>query len=161
MRVIEVDITPAMVAEAERLAAEVPVLNHSIREGEGTVYGFLGEVVFRERVGGRQANTYDYDIVMKSGVTVDVKTKMVRSMPRPHYECSVTAGHTGQDCDVYAFVRVLEDMTCGWYCGAIAKAAFFEQARLVRAGEQDGDNGWIATVDCYNLPISDLGQKPV
>lgn len=161
MRVIEVDITPAMVAEAERLAAEVPVLNHSIREGEGTVYGFLGEVVFRERVGGRQANTYDYDIVMKSGVTVDVKTKMVRSMPRPHYECSVTAGHTGQDCDVYAFVRVLEDMTCGWYCGAIAKAAFFEQARLVRAGEQDGDNGWIAKVDCYNLPISDLGQKPV
>ena len=161
MRVIEVDITPAMVAEAERLAAEVPVLNHSIREGEGTVYGFLGEVVFRERVGGRQANTYDYDIVMKSGVTVDVKTKMVRSMPRPHYECSVTAGHTGQDCDVYAFVRVLEDMTCGWYCGVIAKAAFFEQARLVRAGEQDGDNGWIATVDCYNLPISDLGQKPV
>ena len=161
MRVIEVDITPAMVAEAERLAAEVPVLNHSIREGEGTVYGFLGEVVFRERVGGRQANTYDYDIVMKSGVTVDVKTKMVRSMPRPHYECSVTAGHTGQDCDVYAFVRVLEDMTCGWYCGVIAKAAFFEQARLVRAGEQDGDNGWIATVDCYNLPISDLGQKPI
>jgi len=161
VRVIEVDITPAMVAEAERLAAEVPVLNHSIREGEGTVYGFLGEVVFRERVGGRQANTYDYDIVMKSGVTVDVKTKMVRSMPRPHYECSVTAGHTGQDCDVYAFVRVLEDMTCGWYCGVIAKAAFFEQARLVRAGEQDGDNGWIATVDCYNLPISDLGQKPV
>jgi hypothetical protein len=155
--IIEVDITPAMVAEAERLAAELPVLNHSIREGEGTVYGFLGEVVFRKGVGGRQANTYDYDIVMKSGVTVDVKTKMVRSMPRPHYECSVTAGHTGQDCDVYAFVRVLEDMTCGWYCGVIAKAAFFEQARLVRAGEQDGDNGWIATVDCYNLPISDLG----
>jgi len=159
--IIEVDITPAMVAEAERLAAELPVLNHSIREGEGTVYGFLGEVVFRKGVGGQQANTYDYDIVMRSGVTVDVKTKMVRSMPRPHYDCSVTAGHTGQDCDVYAFVRVLEDMTCGWYCGAIAKAAFFEQARLVRAGEQDGDNGWIATVDCYNLPISDLGQQPV
>ena len=161
MTIIEVDITADMIAEAERLAAEVPILNHSIREGEGTIYGFLGEVVFREGVGGRQANTYDYDIVMKSGVTVDVKTKMVRSMPRPHYECSVTAGHTGQDCDVYAFVRVLEDMTCGWYCGVIAKAAFFEQARLVRAGEQDGDNGWIATVDCYNLPISDLGQQPV
>ena len=161
MTIIEVDITPAMVAEAERLAAELPVLNHSIREGEGTVYGFLGEVVFRKGVGGQQANTYDYDIVMRSGVTVDVKTKMVRSMPRPHYDCSVTAGHTGQDCDVYAFVRVLEDMTCGWYCGVIAKAAFFEQARLVRAGEQDGDNGWIATVDCYNLPISDLGQQPV
>jgi len=156
VRIIAVDITPAMAAEAERLAAEVPILNHSIRDGDGTVYGFLGEIVFRERVGGRQANTYDYDIVMKSEVTVDVKTKMVRSMPRPHYDCSVTAGHTGQACDVYAFVRVLEDMTRGWYCGALRKAEFFEKARLVRAGEQDGDNGWVAPVDCYNLPIRDL-----
>ncbi len=31
MKIIEVGITPAMVAEAERLAAEVPILNHSIR----------------------------------------------------------------------------------------------------------------------------------
>ena len=161
MRIIEVDITPAMVAEAERLAAEVPILNHSIREGEGTVYGFLGEVVFREAAGGRQANTYDYDIVMRSEVTVDVKTKMVRSMPRPHYECSVTAGHTGQACAVYAFVRVLEDMTRGWYCGAMKKKEFFEKARLVRAGEQDGDNGWVAKADCYNLPIRDLRMNGI
>ena len=156
MRIIEVDITPAMVAEAERLAAELPVLNHSIREGGGTVYGFLGEQVFRQVCGGRQANTYDYDIVMKSGVTVDVKTKMVHTVPRLDYECSIAAGHTGQDCNFYAFVRVLKNMTRGWHCGVIAKAAFFEQARLVRAGEQDGDNGWIPSVDCYNLPISDL-----
>ena len=161
MRIIEVDITPAMVAEAERLAAEVPGLNHSIRAGDGPVYGFLGEVVFVEGVGGRQANPYDYDIVMKSGRSVDVKTKMVRSMPRPHYDCSVTAGHTGQACDVYAFVRVLEDMTRGWYCGAMKKKEFFEKARLVRAGEQDGDNGWVAKADCYNLPIRNLRMNGV
>ena len=158
MSIVEVDITAEMIAEAERLAAEVPVLHHSIRQGEGTIYGFLGEVVFRTGIGGRQENTYDYDIVMKSGLTVDVKTKMVRSMPRPHYDCSVTAGHTGQACDVYVFVRVLEDMTRGWYCGAITKKAFFEKARLVRAGEKDESNGWVAKADCYNLPISDLGM---
>jgi len=152
----EVVVTSDMLARAERLADELPVLNHSIREGEGTIYGFLGEVVFREAAGGRQANTYDYDIVMRSGVTVDVKTKMVRSVPRPDYDCSVTAGHTGQACDAYAFVRVLEDMTRGWWCGALRKQEFFEKARLVKAGEQDGDNGWVATVDCYNLPISAL-----
>ena len=156
MRIIAVDITPAMVAEAERLAAEVPVLNHSIRDGEGTVYGFLGEVVFREGVGGRQANTYDYDIVMRSEVTVDVKTKMVRSMPRPHYECSVTAGHTGQACDVYAFVRVLEDMTRGWYCGAMFKDLFFAEARPIKKGEMDHSNGWVASADCFNVRIADL-----
>ena len=31
-----------------------------------------------------------------------------------------------------------------------------DRARLVRAGEQDGDNGWVAKADCYNLAIRDL-----
>ena len=161
MRIIEVEIDAEMIAEAERLAAEQPPLADAIRDGEGAVYGFLGESIFRGVIGGREENTYDYDVVMESGLTVDVKTKMVRSMPRPHYECSVTAGHTGQACDVYAFVRVLEDMTRGWYCGVMKKKEFFEKARLVRAGEQDGDNGWVAKADCYNLPIRDLRMNGI
>ena len=157
MGIVEVEIDAEMITEAGRLAAKMPVLDHSIRQGEGTVYGFLGELIFRQMCGGRQANTYDYDIVMKSGLTVDVKTKMVRSIPRPDFDCSVPAGQIDQECDVYAFVRVLEDMSRGWYCGAIAKAAFFTKARFIKAGDEDGSNGWIAKADCYNLPIRDLG----
>ena len=152
------EIGPGMIALAERLAGELPLLDCSIREGEGTVYGFLGELVFRQVCGGQQENTYDYDIRMSSGLTVDVKTKMVRSTPRPEFDCSVPAAQVGQACDVYGFVRVLEDMSRGWYCGAIAKKAFFAKARLIRAGQQDGSNDWVAKADCYNLPIADLGM---
>lgn len=156
MRIIEVEIDAEMIAEAERLAAEQPPLADAIRDGEGAVYGFLGESIFRGVVGGREENTYDYDVVMESGLTVDVKTKMVRSTPRPHYDCSVPAAQVWQGCDVYAFARVLEDMSRGWYCGHLRKADFFAKARLIRAGEQDGDNNWVASADCYNLPIRDL-----
>ena len=158
MRIIEVEIDAEMIVKAERLAAEQPPLADAIRDGEGAVYGFLGESIFRRLVGGREENTYDYDVVMKSGLTVDVKTKMVRSTPRPEFDCSVPAAQAGQACDVYGFVRVLEDMSRGWYCGAIAKKAFFAKARLIRAGQQDGSNDWVAKADCYNLPIADLGM---
>ena len=74
MAIVEVAIDDQMIDEATRMAKEVPILNHSIRKGEGTIYVFLGELIFRQVCGGRQENTYDYDIVMKSGRTVDVKT---------------------------------------------------------------------------------------
>lgn len=156
MPIIGCAIDDQMIEEAERLAAEVPLLRHSIRKGEGTVYGFLGELVFLRLVGGSHENTYDYDVVMRSGVRVDVKTKMVTSAPRPHYECSIAASNTKQDCDVYAFVRVDEDMTRGWYCGAMFKDLFFAEARPIKKGEMDHSNGWVASADCFNVRIADL-----
>ena len=152
----EVEITNDMREEAQRQADELPALNHSIRQGEGNIYGFLGELIFVKHKGGQQKNTYDYDIVMASGKTCDVKTKCVTSIPRIEYECSISAGHTKQKCDFYAFVRVTKDLKRGWYCGAISKADFFEKARFVKAGEPDGSNKWIPTVDCYNVTIADL-----
>ena len=104
----------------------------------------------------KHENTYDYDVVMRSGMRVDVKTKMVTSAPRPHYECSIAASNTKQDCDVYAFVRVDEDMTRGWYCGAMFKDLFFAEARPIKKGEMDHSNGWVASADCFNVRIADL-----
>ena len=156
MAIVEVAIGDQMIDEATRMAKEVPILNHSIRKGEGTIYGFLGELIFRQVCGGRQENTYDYDIVMKSGRTVDVKTKMVTSTPRPNYECSIAASNTKQKCDIYAFVRVLEDMTRGWYCGAMWKDLFFAEARAIKKGDKDESNGWVASADCHNVKICDL-----
>lgn len=154
--IVGVPIDGHMIEEAERLAAEVPLLRHSIRKGEGTVYGFLGELVFLRIVGGLHENTYDYDVVMRSGVRVDVKTKMATSAPRPHYECSVAAANTKQGCDVYAFVRVMKDMTQGWYCGAMFKDLFFAEARPVKKGDLDESNGWVASADCFNVRIDAL-----
>jgi len=156
MAIIGIAIDDQMIEEAKRLAAEVPLLRNSIRKGEGTVYGFLGELVFLRLVGGRHENTYDYDVVMRSDVRVDVKTKVVTSPPRPNYECSVAASNTRQGCDVYAFVRVMKDMTQGWYCGASFKDLFFAEARPIKKGDLDEANGWVASADCFNVRIVDL-----
>jgi hypothetical protein len=154
---IEVPITADMVEAATLLADTMGEINNSIRKGEGNVYGFLGELVFMEVAGGFHYNTYDWDVVFPDGSTVDVKTKCVTSPPKPHYDCSVASIGTQQNCDYYAFVRVLEDLTVGWYLGTMLKENFLHDARFLKAGIPDGDNGWSPTIDCYNVKISDLG----
>ena len=139
------------------MADEMGQLNNSIREGDGNIYGFVGELVFAEITGANQNNTYDWDVVMPDGHTVDVKSKCVTTPPLPHYECSVAAIGTRQNCDYYAFVRVLKDCTMAWYLGAMPKMDFLEQSTFMEAGVwQDPGNGWSPTIDCYNLAISAL-----
>ena len=153
---IEVAITRRMAQDAQRMADEMGALRNSIREGKGNVYGFLGEMIFAQVTGGTQRNTYDWDVEMPDGATVDVKTKCVTSPPKEYYDCSVASIGTQQHCDYYAFVRVLKDLTTGWYLGALTKGQFLERSRFLQAGVKDGDNGWSPTIDCYNVKISDL-----
>jgi hypothetical protein len=154
---IEVAVGDGMIAEARRLAAEVPVLKNSIRGGEGTVYGMLGELLFASLKGATRDSNYEYDVVMPStGVTIDVKTKCCTSPPRLDYECSVAAFNATQGCDAYVFMRVMKDLSRGWYLGGLWKPEFFESARFVRKGDLEGSNRWTATADCYSVQIKDL-----
>ena len=153
---------------AQWRADEMGQLNNSIRQGEGNVYGFLGELVFAKITGATIDNTYDWDarmpvrqsdglILNLDGPTVDIKSKCVTSVPLPHYECSVASIGTHQRCDYYAFVRVLKDCTVAWYLGAMLKSDFLRQATFMEAGVwEDPANGWSPTIDCYNIPISSL-----
>ena len=152
---ITIPIDTHMVEEATRLAAEIPVLRNSIRSGEGTIYGVLGELMYIQACGGERQNTYDYDVVMDDTHTVDVKTKCVTTEPRPHYDCSVAAIASQQDCDRYAFIRVLKDMTQGWYLGSLTTEEFYDKARYMEAGKGD-DSGWSPIIDCYSVMISEL-----
>ena len=150
-----IPIDTHMVEQATRLADEIPVLRNSIRSGEGTIYGVLGELMYIQACGGERQNTYDYDVVMDDTHTVDVKTKCVTTEPRPHYDCSVAAIASQQDCDRYAFIRVLKDMTQGWYLGSLTKEEFYDKARYMEAGKCD-DSGWSPIIDCYSVMISEL-----
>ena len=152
---ITIRIDTDMVDEATVLAAEIPVLRNSIRSGEGTMYGVLGELMFIRACGGERQNTYDYDVVMDNDHTVDVKTKCVTTEPRPHYDCSVAAIASAQDCDYYAFIRVLNDLSQGWYLGSLTKEEFYNKARYMEAGKCD-DSGWSPIIDCYSVMISEL-----
>jgi len=154
---IETPIPDGWRLTAEWMADDMGELNNSIRRGEGNMYGFLGELLFIDLTGAYHNNTYDWDVELADGSTVDVKTKCVTSPPKDYYDCSVASIGVNQDCDYYAFVRVHKDMTVGWYLGAMTKQEFLTSARFLQAGVPDGDNGWSPTIDCYNVTISDLG----
>lgn len=155
----EVEIPPEMVAEAKATAARIPRLRNSIEEGHGTVHGILGELIYIEVKGGTQENTFEYDVLHADGTTVDVKTKRTNVRPEPDFDCSVAAFNVKQRCDEYAFVRVLYDMTRGWYVGSLSKRDYFDNARLLRKGEVDGWNGYAVKATCYNVAIHKLEDR--
>ena len=155
---IEIKITQEMKKRAWRKAREMGQLNNSITKGDGNIAGFLGEEVANNVIKGNINNTYDYDII-KNGVKYDVKTKRCTSEPKPHYECSVAAYNTKQECDYYVFVR-LENIggkwTRAWVLGHYEKKKYFKVARFLERGQKDGSNAFRVKADCYNMEIKKL-----
>lgn len=155
---IEVPISDKMLLKARKKAIEMGQLNNSIQKGGGSLGGFIGEFIAQKILGGRIRNTYEYDLKLNTGETVDVKTKMTSAEPLPYYDCSIANYNTKQDCDYYAFVRVLNNYEKGWFLGWIPKREYFEKARELKKGDRDGDNGYIVKSDCWNLKISELNK---
>ncbi len=161
---IYVPITPSMKGKATRSANRMGRIRNSIMRGKGNVYGFLGEQIAQLVLGGEVVNKgkkYDvnYDLVLDDGTTVEVKTKKTTVTPKDYYECSVAAFNTEQKCDYYAFVRVLDNKEGGWFLGVMPKKKYFKNARFLKKGTTDGDNGFLVRADCYNMAISDLQKN--
>ena len=155
---IEVAISATMLVEARDKAAEMGRLRNSIINGAGNIAGFIGEAIAQQVLGGELSNTYDYDLVLPSGKTVDVKTKQTSVKPLETYECSIAALNTTQECDYYAFVRVKNDFTVGWYLGVYDKKQYMQDAVFMKKGTVDSSNGYTVKSDCYNLKISELKE---
>ena len=134
-------------------AEKLPILNNSIRKGEGSLVAYIGEEVVKNVLNGEIKDTYDYDIIYQN-TKVDVKTKERTVAPKPYYECSVADFNTKQDCDEYAFVSVLDTLKEAWYLGKISKPDFYKKAVFHRKGELDPANNFTFKADCYNIPIS-------
>ena len=153
-------ISKAAIERAQARADKLPLLNNSIRKGEGSLVAYIGEEVAKAVLGGEIEDTYDYDLRYGSK-TVDVKTKERTVQPRPNYNCTVADFNTRQKCDEYAFVSVLSDLTYAWFLGKIEKKGFYEQASFYKEGELDPDSpptkNFYFRADCYNIPIRNLG----
>lgn len=156
---IEVEISNEMLIKARDKASEMGQLNNSILRGGGNVAGFLGEVIAAEVLNGMENNTYNYDMILDDGKTVDVKTKQTSVKPKPHYGCTVSKASAKQQCDYYAFVRVKNDFTVGWFLGMMEKDAFLEKAKFWKKGELDTDNNYVVRADCYTLSIAELNGE--
>ena len=158
-KMIEIKITEEMKKRAWAKSREMGVIRNSIMKGGGNIAGFLGEEVANVVIDGTINNTYDYDIVSKSGIKYDVKTKRCTSEPKPFYECSVANFNTKQKCDRYAFVRIEnKNKRWGraWVLGWLEHDEYFEKAKKLTKGQIDPSNGFIVRADCYNVAISDL-----
>ena len=153
---IEVAISANMLVEARDKAAEMGRLRNSIINGAGNIAGFIGEAIAQQVLGGELINTYDYDLVLPSGKTIDVKTKQTSVKPLETYECSIAGLNTKQECDYYAFVRVKNDFTVGWYLGVYDKKQYMLDSVFMKKGTVDSSNGYTVKSDCYNLKISSL-----
>ena len=95
-------ISTATRKKAEKRAADLPLLNNSIRKGEGAVVAYIGEALVLHLEGGEIKDTYDYDVIDRNGVKIDVKTKERKVAPRSNYNCTVADFNTKQKCDRYA-----------------------------------------------------------
>lgn len=157
---IEVKVTDKMLLSARDKAAEMGRLHNSITRGTGNIAGFIGEEIAQVVLGGKLDNTYDYDLVLDDGRTVDVKTKQTSVVPLETYDCSIAAFNTKQDCNYYCFVRVKNDYTVGWYLGVYGKEAYMKEAVFMKKGDLDPSNGYVVRSDCYNLKIHQLKEKP-
>ena len=156
----EIKITDKMLLSARKKAIELGRLHNSISKGKGNLCGFLGEEVAMKVLGnGEISNTYEYDILLENGETVDVKSKHTSVAPKGHYDCSVSNHNIKQECDYYAFVRVKMDYTVAWFCGMVRKKDFFEEAYFAKKGEVDPDNNYVVKADCYQLKIDQLREN--
>jgi hypothetical protein len=156
---IEVVPNADQIKSAEEKSENLGVLNNSIRKGDGNVFGFLGEILMADHWGVDLANTYDYDLIVKN-YKVDVKTKSCTSKPKPEYFCTVADYNPYQKCDIYCFVRILEDFKAAWLLGYCSKEYFFNNAKFYKMGDLDPSShlGWKFKADCYNLPIQELKE---
>jgi len=157
---IQVKITPDIVARAKKKAASVGVLQGSITGSLSNVVGAIGEVIVKDHIGGTDANSKDFDLLIGNR-RVDVKTKRCNTTPSPNYDCSVAAHGTKQDCDTYIFVRILTDHSKAWILGEVPKQTFYNKATRYRVGDIDPSNGFVFKADCYNLAIQELNQIDV
>lgn len=157
---IEVELSDTDIEKATQLSEEMKVLRNSITKGEGNIAGFLGEIAALRVYGGEIAHTYDYDLLLPDGRKADVKTKRTTAVPLPHYDCSIAAYNTKQNCDVYIFTRVNIDEKKCWVLGHYDRDKYMEDARYLVKGQKDGDNWFTVKANCFNMTISEL-KEPV
>ena len=151
----EVIITSEMCQRAKYISDQYKnKLTDSIRNGEGTFAGSLGEeMVLAEFPFVKRANTYNFDCLF-GDKRLEVKTKERSVMPLPHYDASVNKVHGKQQADFYIFTSILKNFERGWIIGYIKTDIFWELAELKTGHESNMKNPFAANT--YNLPYCQL-----
>ena len=156
----EFPITDAMFQNASQKAAALGQRPNSITKGAGNLVGFLGEEVARLALNGIEKNSYEYDLLLPDGRSIEVKTQKLNYDPKPHFTCYVSAFNPRQVCDYYCFIAVDGSYKKGWYLGVYPKKAYLQRAMYLRAGDRYPNSANIVKANCYTMKLEDLLQTP-
>jgi hypothetical protein len=136
------------------------VLKNSLRNGEGTYLGSVGEVVLidyyiNKGVKFEDGQNYDYDFKIND-YKIDVKTQSLKYKPKPNFTCHIPNFNIKQDCDFYAFMFINLETNDAYCEGMIRKKDWKLIAKLKKQGEM-GHVKPFAT-DTWICLISDLSK---
>ena len=155
---------------------------YTFMKGKGGIFGLAGEIIVLDELGGKHQSTKDYDIIVdnaqdlrfcyagenaiykkkyktlltpkkREAVKIEVKSKRVTSHPKMEYENSVARFSAHQDCTHYVFVRVMDDLSTAWICGACTPQWFYKNATFHAKGDYDVTNNFTFHADCFNVTI--------
>ena len=159
-QIIKVNISEKMIAEAKRRAGLIPKNKNTFMNHERHVVGFIGEEMFKQVFPSATISTdqevYDYDFLLYTK-KIEVKTKMVKTIPKLQYECSIYT-YFNQDPDFYFFCRVLKENNTypyGWLLGYIDTKTFYKKSTLIPKGQKQS-NGLITRTNTWNIFIHNL-----
>lgn len=140
----------------------------SIRRGRGFYIAKLVERAVCQHFGWRYIDTIhaDCSVMLENLVNrkIEVKVKERTVEPLGHYNASVAAANTTQDCHYYLFCSTVRDDEI-YIVGIIPKGDFMAGATFRREGELDPDGpagqNWKFRADCYNMRYDHEAMKPV
>ena len=166
--IVEIPFTKEMVKSAKSKAKSLGQINNSILKGKGNFAGYLGEEAVAAYIDADIISNdkgdakYGHDL-SKSDRRIEVKTKRRTVEPKPFYDVSVAASSRHQadkkGLDLYIFVSIQFDGREPkriWIIGQKDRDSYFEEARFIKKGEPEGNNGFISHADMYNLITTEL-----
>ena len=166
--IIEIPFTEEMVESAKKKAKKMGSIKNSILKGKGNFAGFLGEEAVAAYIDAEIISfadgeeKYGHDI-LKGDQRIEVKTKRRTVVPKPFYDVSVAATSKHQadkrSLDLYIFASIQFDGVTPkriWVIGQKDRDQYYQEARLIKKGEAEGNNGFRAHTDMYNLITTKL-----
>ena len=152
-------ITPEQLEKAKHRNT-FGILKNSLRKGEGTYLGSVGEVVLidyykNKEVKIKDKQNFDYDFIIND-YKIDVKTQSIKYKPKPNFTCHIPNFNIKQDCDFYAFMFINLETNDAYCEGMIRKKDWKLIAKLKKQGEM----GYVKpfATDTWICLISDLSK---
>jgi hypothetical protein len=160
------------VAHAQERAEKMGVLRNSITNGERTVNGFVGEIVFARycKASGlplRHVDAFSHDFESENGTKIEVKTKTRNVLPQPYFDNGVCFHNTRQ-CSgpngYYVFLQLMwtnSQHTAGvvYFCGAMQGDEFRMLARPIKCDAAPASNGFVPTRGQLTMRIDECMDK--